>query len=137
MNLPGLKAIALFILFGAACLAVGIGLRAWYAPEWMAPDTTQNPPGIRPWAVEADCYSQLARVQRILNGQGLLQNHFTVENWPEGLTPSTTAPFDYAILVLYFPLWLFTKHPLDWAGGAGVPCPVDRAGRVLDVDSLA
>ncbi len=121
MNLPGLKAIALFILFGAACLAVGIGLRAWYAPEWMAPDTTQNPPGIRPWAVEADCYSQLARVQRILNGQGLLQNHFTVENWPEGLTPSTTAPFDYAILVLYFPLWLFTKHPLDWAGALVSP----------------
>ena len=62
------------------------------------------PPAIRPWAVEADCYSQLARVQRILHGQGLIQNHFKVENWPEGLTPSTTAPFDYVILLLYAPL---------------------------------
>ena len=76
---------------------------------------------MRPWAVEADCYSQLARVQRILHGQGLIQNHFTVENWPEGLTPSTTAPFDYAILLLYAPLALFTQYPLDWAGALVSP----------------
>jgi len=76
---------------------------------------------MRPWAVEADCYSQLARVQRILHGQGLIQNHFTVENWPEGLVPSTTAPFDYVILLLYAPLTLFTKHPLDWAGALVSP----------------
>ncbi len=121
MNLLGLKAIAVFVLVCIAGLAVGVGLRGWYAPEWMAPDTTQNPPAVRPWAVEADCYSQLARVQRILEGKGLLQNHFEAENWPEGLTPSTTAPFDYAILLLYFPLWLVTKHPLDWAGALVSP----------------
>jgi hypothetical protein len=87
----------------------------------MLPDTTQQPPAMRPWAVEADCYSQLARVQRILQGQGLIQNHFKVENWPEGLTPSTTAPFDYVILLLYAPLALFTRHPLDWAGALVSP----------------
>jgi hypothetical protein len=76
---------------------------------------------MRPWAVEADCYSQLARVQRILHGQGLIQNHFAVENWPEGLVPSTTAPFDYVILLLYAPLALFTRHPLDWAGALVSP----------------
>ena len=96
-------------------------MRAIYAPEWMAPDTTQHPPAMRPWAVEADCYSQLARVQRILHGQGLIQNHFTVENWPEGLAPSTTAPFDYATLILYAPFSLFTQHPLDWAGALVSP----------------
>jgi len=121
VNVPGLKAIGLLVLVGIVSLAVGLGLRAWYAPEWMLPDTTQSPPALHPWAVEADCYSQLARVQRILNGQGLLQNHFDVENWPEGLVPSTTAPFDYAILLLYFPLWLITKHPLDWAGALVSP----------------
>ncbi len=121
MNLPSLRAIALLALVTIASVAVGLGFRAYYAPEWMLPDTTQTPPAIRPWAVEADCYSQLARVQRILNGQGLLQNHFTVENWPEGLTPSTTAPFDYVILLLYFPLWLFTRYPLDWAGALVSP----------------
>jgi hypothetical protein len=87
----------------------------------MALDTMQHPAAMHPWAVEADCYSQLARVQRILDGQGLLQNHFKVENWPEGLVPSTTAPFDYAILLLYGPLALFTRHPLDWAGALVSP----------------
>jgi len=87
----------------------------------MLPDTTQHPAAMRPWAVEADCYSQLARVQRILHGQGLIQNHFTVENWPEGLSPSTTAPFDYVIVLLYAPLSLLTRHPLDWAGALVSP----------------
>jgi len=121
VNFPGLKAIGLLVFVAVVSLGVGLGLRAWYAPEWMLPDSTQTPPAMRPFAVEADCYSQLARVQRILDGQGLLQNHFDVENWPEGLVPSTTAPFDYAILLLYFPLWLFTKHPLDWAGALVSP----------------
>jgi len=121
VNFSSLKAFALLVLVALVFLAVGLYLRAWYAPEWMLPDTTQKPPALRPWAVEADCYSQLARVQRILAGQGLLQNHFAVENWPEGLVPSTTAPFDYAILLLYFLLWPFTEHPLDWAGALVSP----------------
>ena len=121
MNLSRLWTFAAFVVLALLCLVVGCWLRTVYSPEWMAPDTTQHPPAMRPWAVEADCYSQLARVQRILNGQGLIQNHFTVENWPEGLTPSTTAPFDYAILLLYAPLSLFTAHPLDWAGALVSP----------------
>ena len=106
---------------GLGCLVLGCWLRAVSAPEWMLPDTTQHPAAMRPWAVEADCYSQLARVQRILHGQGLIQNHFTVENWPEGLSPSTTAPFDYVIVLLYAPLSLLTRHPLDWAGALVSP----------------
>jgi hypothetical protein len=112
---------AAWLIFGAACLALGLWLRAHDAPEWLAPDTTQHPPSLRPWMVEADCYSQMARVQRILQGRGLIQNHFTVENWPEGLVPSTTAPFDYCILLLYAPLKLLTAHPLDWAGALVSP----------------
>ena len=121
MNRSRLWIIAAFVVIGLVCLILGCWLRAIYSPEWMLPDTTQNPPAMRPWAVEADCYSQLARVQRILNRQGLIQNHFTVENWPEGLAPSTTAPFDYVILLLYAPLALFTRHPLDWAGALVSP----------------
>jgi hypothetical protein len=112
---------AAWLAFGVACLALGLWLRAYGAPEWMAPDTTQHPPALRPWMVEDDCYSQMARVQRILRGQGLVQNHFTVENWPEGLVPSTTAPFDYCIVLLYAPLKLFTADPLDWAGALVSP----------------
>lgn len=113
MNRSGLWHFAALILIGLVCVAVGGWLRAIYTPEWLL---TQPASGLRPWAVEADCYSQLARVQRILHGDGLIQNHFKVENWPEGMVPSTTAPFDYAILLLYAPLALFTKYPLDWAG---------------------
>ena len=109
------------ILLGAIFVALGCWLRAHYAPEWLRLDPSQHPPVLRPWAVEADCYSQLARVQRILQGDGLIQNHFKVENWPDGLVPSTTAPFDYVILLLYAPLKLFTQYPLDWAGALVSP----------------
>ena len=116
LSVRTISAYALWILFGLGCLALGLWLRALDAPEWLQPDTTQNPPVLRPWMVEADCYSQMARVQRILRGEGLIQNHFKVENWPEGLTPSTTAPFDYLILLVQAPLRLVTTYPLDWAG---------------------
>jgi hypothetical protein len=109
------------LLFCIAAVVLGCWLRAVNAPEWLRPDTGQEPPVLRPWAVEADCYSQLARVQRILHGDGLIQSHFKVENWPEGLVPSTTATFDYVILLLYLPLTLVTKYPLDWAGALVSP----------------
>jgi hypothetical protein len=112
---------AALVVLGIFLVLVGCVLRDVSAPEWLQPDTAQKPPQLRPWAVEADCYSQLARVKRILEGKGLIQNHFTVENWPEGLVPSTTAPFDYVILLLYAPLRLVTHYPLDWAGAVVSP----------------
>jgi hypothetical protein len=121
VNVSRLWPLAAFVGVAIVCLVLGWWLRSVSAREWMLPDSTQTPSAMRPWAVEADCYSQLARVQRILHGQGLIQNHFTVENWPEGLDPSTTAPFDYVILLLYAPLALFTRHPLDWAGALVSP----------------
>jgi hypothetical protein len=105
-----------WVVFGLACLALGLWLRSQAAPGWLGLDTTRHPAIMRPWMVEADCYSQLARVQRILAGQGLIQNHFKVENWPEGLVPSTTSTFDYCILLLYAPLRFLVPFPLDWAG---------------------
>jgi hypothetical protein len=110
--------LTLFLGVVLATVLIGDWVRTAYAPEWRPSQTAL---GLRPWAVEADCYSQLARVQRILQGQGLVQNHFTVENWPEGLTPSTTAPFDYVILALWAPLALLTRYPLDWAGALVSP----------------
>jgi hypothetical protein len=121
VNRSTLLRFGLWLLVCLAALVLGCWLRTVNAPEWLRYDTGQDPPVLRPWAVEADCYSQLARVQRILHGEGFIQSHFKVENWPEGLVPSTTAPFDYAILLLYFPLTLVTKYPLDWAGALVSP----------------
>jgi hypothetical protein len=108
----------LFLAVVVATILAGCWLRMNYAPEWWPQATPQ---GLRPFPVEADCYSQLARVKRILHGDGLIQNHFKVENWPKGLSPSTTAPFDYVILALGTPLALFTHYPLDWAGALVSP----------------
>jgi hypothetical protein len=121
VNRSGLWTFVVFILIVLGSTFLGLWLRVHYAPEWLQYDHAKNPPQLRAYAVEADCYSQLARVQRILNGQGLIQNHFTMENWPEGLIPSTTAPFDYVILLIYAPLKLITDHPLDWAGAIVSP----------------
>jgi hypothetical protein len=108
----------LFLVVVVATTVMGGWLRMNYAPEWW-PQATAH--GLRPFPVEADCYSQLARVQRIMDGGKLIQNHFTVENWPKGLIPSTTAPFDYVILLLSVSLALFTHYPLDWAGALVSP----------------
>ena len=108
----------LFLVLVAATTLAGGWLRLNFAPEWWPQPAAH---GLRPYAVEADCYSQLARVQRILDGGKLIQNHFAVENWPKGLIPSTTAPFDYIILALYAPLTFFTHYPLDWAGALVSP----------------
>jgi hypothetical protein len=116
VNRSAIGITVLFIAIGLLAVALGLWIRVIDAPEWYPANFGQSGSWDRPWMVESDCYSQLARVQRILQGQGLIQNHFTVENWPEGLTPSTTAPFDYVILLLYFPAKLFTQYPLDWAG---------------------
>ncbi len=147
MNRPA--SLTLFCGVVLAAILLGGWLRTAYAPEWRP---TPTPLGLRPWVAEADCYSQLARVQRILHGQGLVQNHFTVENWPEGLTPSTTAPFDYVILALWAPLALITHYPLDWAGAIVSPVltlalaafwmafrsrSFEKAGRVALVIGLA
>jgi hypothetical protein len=107
------------VALGLLLVLYGCWLRGISAPEWLPPDATS--PHLRPWMVEADCYSQMARVQRIIAGKGLIQNHFEVENWPEGMKPSTTAPFDYVILLLYEPLRLVTTYPLDWAGAVVSP----------------
>jgi hypothetical protein len=121
VNRSGIGGTLALIFLGLIAIAAGCWLRAIYAPEWLPTDSEHSILSTRPWTVEGDCYSQLARVQRILHGQGLIQNHFAVENWPQGLTPSTTAPFDYVILALYVPLTLFTSYPLDWAGALVSP----------------
>src|SRR4029077_11648808 len=66
--------------------------------------------------VDADCYARMTRVQMCDAKPGLIVRHHAFENFPQGTTPHTTAPFDYLILGLSLLLKPFTMHALDFAG---------------------
>ncbi len=66
--------------------------------------------------VDADCYARMTRVQMCDARPGLIVRHHAFENFPQGTTPHTTAPFDYLILGLSLLLKPFTAHALDLAG---------------------
>jgi hypothetical protein len=66
--------------------------------------------------VDADCYARMTRVQICDAQPGLIVRHHIFENFPQGTTPHTTAPFDYLILGLSLLLKPFTAHALDLAG---------------------
>jgi len=66
--------------------------------------------------VDADCYSRMTRVAMIFQHPGLIIRHHDFENYPQGLTPHTSAVFDYCIAI---PAWLlkpFVANPVDEAG---------------------
>lgn len=103
-------------------LAVGLGLRVYYAGEcYDLEETAQGESHLVLYQVEADAYARLARVRRILDGHGLVQRFHPQENYPEGMQPTTTLPFDLLILAVYFPAKLFTADTLDWAGALVSP----------------
>jgi hypothetical protein len=109
-------------IFLFTSLLLGLYLRDYYASDWLdAEKDSQGQLHAVVYQVEADAYARLARVQRILDGQGLIQRFHPQENYPIGIFPTTTAPFDYLILSLYLPAKIFFSHPLDWAGALVSP----------------
>jgi hypothetical protein len=66
--------------------------------------------------VDADCYARMTRAHMVRENPGLIIRHHAFENFPQGTTPHTTAPLDYAIVALSFLLNPFTAHALDLAG---------------------
>jgi hypothetical protein len=66
--------------------------------------------------VDADCYARMTRVQLVSVKPGLIVRHHAFENFPQGTTPHTTAPFDYLILGLSLLLKPFTAQWIDFAG---------------------
>lgn len=116
-----LRRILPWLLFLIALIA-GIILRDEYAGNWLDASTNaQGQTEISIYQVEADAYARLARVQRILQGHGLVQRFHPQENYPEGMKPTTTLPFDLIILALYLPAKVFSTIPLDWAGALVSP----------------
>ncbi len=65
---------------------------------------------------DADCYARMTRVRMCEKKPGLIVRHHDFENFPQGTTPHTTAPFDYLILALAVVLKPFTAHGIDLAG---------------------
>ncbi len=66
--------------------------------------------------VDADCYSRMTRVVRVLQDPFTRIDHHEFENHPAGTDPHTTAPFDYLIAGLSALLSPFTPNAPDLAG---------------------
>ena len=70
---------------------------------------------------DADCYARMTRVRMSEKNPGLVVRHHNFENFPQGITPHTTAPLDYLILALAIALKPFTGHGIDLAGALVSP----------------
>jgi hypothetical protein len=66
--------------------------------------------------LDADCYARMTRARMIAEHPGTIVRQHDFENYPAGVTPHTTAPFDYLIVFLSWTLSAFTAQPLDLAG---------------------
>ena len=67
--------------------------------------------------VDADCYSRMTRVQMVCARPGEVIREHAFENYPFGIDPHTTVPFDYAVYALRLALepW-YGARALDLAG---------------------
>ena len=79
--------------------------------------------------VDGDCYSRMTRAKMVSEGRWVIRHH-DFENWPQGVTPHTTAPLDWMIVGL--------KSVVDVAlkfGGAGAAAwraqSLDLAGALI------
>src|SRR2546423_1605424 len=70
---------------------------------------------------DADCYARMTRVRICALQPGLIVRHHNFENFPQGTTPHTTAPFDYLIVSLSVFLNPLTPHSIDMAGAIVSP----------------
>jgi hypothetical protein len=66
--------------------------------------------------VDADCYARMARARICFEHPGAIVRHHEFENFPEGISPHTTAPLDYLIVAVAALFAPFTRSALDLAG---------------------
>ncbi len=74
------------------CLALALSARCWNLRDVFFEG--------RVYFVDADCYSRMSRAQIVAEHPGTIIRHHEFENWPDGVTPHTTAPLDYLIVGL-------------------------------------
>lgn len=88
----GLVKRALWLLFIAAFCVLAFAVRCWNLRDTFV--------GGRIYFVDPDCYSRMTRAASIAEGGPLIIRHHDFENWPDGITPHTTAPMDWLIVGL-------------------------------------
>ena len=73
----------------------------------------------RVYFTDADCYSRMTRVRMVLEHPAAIIRHHDFENYPQGTTPHTTAPFDYLIAalkkILDLGFWISGNRASLWA----------------------
>lgn len=100
--------IALVALEIALLVALIIGTRCANAPQVFV--------GGEIYFVDADCYARMSRARICYEHPGTVVRRHDFENYPCGISPHTTAPFDYLIVALAAALSPLTKNALDLAG---------------------
>lgn len=97
------RALFAFLVFVLAVTAFAV--RCWNVREVFVAD--------RVFFVDADCYSRMTRARLVSEGAGPSIRHHDFENWPQGTTPHTTAPMDWAIVagrrILDFGFWILEQ----------------------------
>lgn len=83
---------SLRIVWILACLALALTARCWNLRDVFLEGKI--------YFVDADCYSRMTRAQIIDRAPGTVLRHHDFENWPQDVTPHTTAPLDYLIVGL-------------------------------------
>ena len=81
---------ALWLLMIVAFCAVALAVRCWNVRDIFIAG--------RIYFVDPDCYSRMTRAAAIAEGGPLVIRHHDFENWPDGITPHTTAPLDWLIV---------------------------------------
>jgi MFS family permease len=71
--------------------------------------------------IDADCYSRMTRARICFEHPGTIVRRHDFENFPNGTSPHTTAPFDYLVVALAVALTPLSKNALDLAGAIVSP----------------
>ncbi|MFL6583877.1 MAG: hypothetical protein ACJ8KU_05105 [Chthoniobacterales bacterium] len=70
---------------------------------------------------DADCYARMTRARICFEHPGTIVRRHAFENYPDGISPHTTAPLDYLIVAVAEAIRPFSSNPLDLAGATVSP----------------
>jgi len=95
----------------ALLLLASAGLRCWNLRDVFVAGRT--------FFIDPDGYSRMTRVSEVVHHPGTIIRQHSFENWPQGTTPHTTAPFDYltaGLAALLIPTARDLPTAIDHAG---------------------